>query len=62
MRLECPHENPENAEQARRMGKWMDKRSPLLQCRHRVLVGWGTPASDLLDCTGCCWSGGHRPL
>jgi hypothetical protein len=44
---------PENAEQARSVGKWLDKRSPLLQCGYGILVGRGAQESDLL---GCAWS------
>ena len=31
-RLACSDENPENVEQARRVGKRMDERIPLFQC------------------------------
>ena len=37
-----------------RVGKWMVKRSPLLQCHYRILVSRGAWKSDML---GCTWGG-----
>ena len=34
-------EAPKNAEQACRLGEWMDKRDPLLQRSYRILVSRG---------------------
>src|SRR5487761_42153 len=36
----------------------MDQRNPLLQCSHRILVGWGASKSDVLGRAGCGRSGG----
>ena len=47
-------ETPENVKQACRVGEWMDKRDPLLQCSYRILVGRRASEIGLL---GSAWRG-----
>lgn len=53
------NEISEDDQQAWRVGKWMDKRSPMLQCCEWILVGRGAWESDLLGSAGRGRSGGH---
>ena len=41
------------------MGKWTDKRCPLLQCGYWILVSRGAWKSDMLACTWCGRSGSY---
>jgi len=43
----------EDAQQACRVGEWMDKRNPLLQCGYRLLASRGASEVNLLDRTWC---------
>lgn len=52
------NEIPEDDQQAWRVGKWLDKRSPMLQCCEWILVGRGAREGDLLGCVGCDRGGG----
>ena len=56
------HANPENAEQARRMGEWMDECHTVFQCRCRIPGSRGTPESNLLGAARFGGNRGDRPL
>jgi hypothetical protein len=51
-----------NIEQARCVGKWMDKRNSLLQCSYGILAVWRTPESDMLGRPWGCRSDGNCPV
>ena len=56
------HANPENPEQTRRMGKWMDECHIVFQRCCWILGSRGTPESNLLGATRCGRDFGYRPL
>jgi len=56
------HANPQNAEQTRCVGKWMDERHTVFQRRCRILGSRRTPKSNLLGGTRRDRNRSDRPL
>jgi hypothetical protein len=54
--------NSESLKQAGRVGKWMDKRNPVLKCSVRLLDRWGTQEGDLLAWAERSGSSRYRSL